>query len=95
MGEIIFGRFVDAPAIVRYSSALKKLREQGAHETAAQLTADKLRVGSHCPHHGTLEDPVIGTLGTSAGVQVAFACPWCSGSEILAAWVKEGEVSGG
>lgn len=77
------------PTTLRYSSALRELRKQGAESAAKELERDKLAAGSSCPTHGELADPIVGILGN----RVAFCCPWCSGADVLAAWEAEGERS--
>ncbi len=76
---------------VRYSTYLRELRKQGTPADAlAEFERDKAQFGSSCPEHGELADPIIGLVGEGKDARVAFACPWCSGSETLAAWEKEG-----
>lgn len=77
------------PGLLRYSSALRELRKQGAEAAAQELERAKAAAGSSCPHHGELKDPIIGILDN----RVAFVCPWCSGDAILAAWEAEGNRS--
>lgn len=75
------------PETVRFSTAVRGLRRQGFEESALKLEELKRLHGSSCAVHGTLEDPIIGTVPHD---QVAFGCPWCSGPDMLAAWEKEG-----
>jgi hypothetical protein len=82
---IRFGCFDGAPEVLRKSTILRRAREKGMHEAAAELE----RVAAmfpECPHHGKLEDPIVGRVGT----QIAICCPWCSDPKVLAAWEAEG-----
>lgn len=73
--------------MLRFSRAVAGLRAEGLNDVADGIVALKGRVGSHCPIHGTMEDPIIATVGD----RVAFGCPWCSGTDVLEAWKREGE----
>lgn len=87
----VFARRAEAGSSLRYSTYLRELRKQGTPEEAiADFESDKAKYGSTCPTHGKMDDPVIGLVGEGANARVAFACPWCSGAEILNAWEKEG-----
>lgn len=87
----VFARRADAGSSLRFSTYVRELRKTGATEEAlAEFESDKAKYGSDCPTHGTIEDPIIALAGEGAETRVAFACPWCSGPEILAAWEKEG-----
>ena len=79
-----------APTTVRMSTAVKKLRDQGLDEAADALIADAQKAAPWCPGcERKLDDPVIGlTHG-----RVAFACPHCSGPDILAQWEAEGRAA--
>jgi len=70
--------------MIRYSTALKRLRAHGAD--TAEFERDK-RIGAVCPRHGDIEDPIIGMVGDVVG----FACPWCSDPPVLKAWEEEGK----
>jgi hypothetical protein len=74
----------EVPPMVRYSTALKRLRALGAD--TAEFERDK-KVAAVCPEHGEIADPVI-ALSTD---RVAFACPWCSDPTMLKAWEEEGK----
>jgi hypothetical protein len=89
--RVKYGLFAGSgvPGTLRYSSALRELRKQGAEDTAKELERVKTVAGSSCPTHGELADPIIGILDN----RVAFICPWCSGAAILAAWEAEGNRS--
>lgn len=78
------------PESLRFSTYVRGLRAQGLEASAAELEADQAKYGASCPTHGALSDPVLGILGEGPAARVAFACPQCSGPEILAAWEKEG-----
>lgn len=80
---------VETPETVRFSTVVRALRRQGNEAIAQKLEAEQKAVGSRCDTHGELADPVIGLLGD----RVAFGCPWCSGSAVLAAWEREGMAS--
>ena len=81
------GVFEGPPGNLRLSHALKSLREQGNGAMADELAQDAAKAAPYCPTcERKLEDPVVGILGQ----RVAFACPHCSGSAILAAWEAEG-----
>lgn len=72
----------------RYSTLLRDLRAEGngkAADAIANLYAD---LGSKCPTHGDLEDPLVFLAGDG---RVAFVCPFCSGEEHQAAWVADGK----
>ena len=79
-----------APAVVRMSTILRKLREEG-HDTEAAAVEDaaKAVLAGGCPNCGrAIDDPVVGVVPGD----VAFACPWCSSPEVLAIWQREGEL---
>lgn len=84
-GHMKYGYFDKSPGVLRLSTVLRRCREQGMTEAAAEVqrVADEHR---HCEHHGRLEDPIVGIAGT----QIAIACPWCSAPEVLEAWESEG-----
>jgi hypothetical protein len=80
----------EATSVVRLSSAAKRLREIGATEGADELERDAKIAAPWCQKCGRkIDDPVVGILGD----RVAFACPWCSSPEVLAAWEQEGGAS--
>ena len=58
-------------------------------EARAVFDAERLKA-ARCPEHGLLDDPAVFTIGECGGERVAFACPWCSGSAVLAQWEREG-----
>ena len=68
---------------------IRELVAQGDSEIAEELAALKARVGSSCPTHGELSDPIIATL---EGERVVFCCPACSGSAVRARWEEEGKA---
>lgn len=95
LSKVLFGTFASdtgragVPTMVRYSTALQALRRVDTPAAAiAEFENDKA-TAARCPEHGALEDPVVGLLGD----RVAFACPWCSGADVLAAWEREGNAS--
>ena len=83
---IRFGRFDGEPEILRLSSVLRRAREQGLHEAAAEVERVAAQFPT-CPHHGRLEDPIVGHVGK----QIAIVCPWCSDPPVLEAWKAEGK----
>lgn len=90
--ETKYGFFVQVgdAQLCRYSSAVRKLREMGTPaEKLKEFDADRERYGSACNVHGVLTDPVIGIIDSEEGPRIAFACPFCSGGEVLAAWKRE------
>lgn len=76
------GRF---PERLRYSRLVGLLPP----EPRAEFERDRAKA-AHCPKHGDLTDPAVFFVGVGAERRLAFACPWCSGSAIQAAWEKEG-----
>jgi hypothetical protein len=81
-----FGIFDGEPEILRKSTVLRRCREM---KMPPEVAAEIERVHAEfpeCPHHGRLEDPIIGRTAT----QIAIICPWCSGPAILEAWETEG-----
>ncbi len=85
------GMMSGQPESVRFSTYLALLKKRGTPQAVlAEFERDQFFYGSNCPTHGELKDPVIGLVGTGPGMRVAFACPWCSSPEVLAAWEKEG-----
>jgi hypothetical protein len=80
-----FGIFDGKPGAVRYSTILRRCREQGMTDAYADLKRVKEQF-EVCPTHGFMADPVVGVVGT----QIAIACPHCSGAHVLAAWEAEG-----
>lgn len=79
----------EAVPIVRYSNALRNLRRHATPDRVAAFEADYEKFGSQCGTHGRIPDPIVGILVTTDGARVAFACPHCSGPEVLAAWENE------
>ena len=75
----------EAPSMVRYSRALGRLTPEAREE----FERDRA-MAAHCAEHGALDDPAIFLIDVGSDQRVAFACPWCSGPEILAAWEKDG-----
>lgn len=75
------------PEMLRLTSVLKTLRDQGAGAAADEVAALADRVGRRCDTHGYLEDPLVFTVGND---QLAFGCPDCSGKAIRDAYDKEG-----
>jgi len=90
LDRIAHAVFDAPPQSLRFSTYVRGMRAQGLEASAAEFEADKAKYGSSCPVHGELADPVIGMVGEGSTARVAFACPQCSGPEILAAWEKEG-----
>jgi hypothetical protein len=83
------GVFDGMPEVVRYSTVLRRLREAG-DATAIALERLKAQVGTRCPTHGALEDPIVAIVDAGPRAQVAFGCPWCSGDQIRELWEREG-----
>jgi hypothetical protein len=54
-------------------------------EAAEAVELLRSKVGSNCPVHGKLEDPIITLLGE----EIAFGCPDCSGEELRQMWAEE------
>ncbi len=82
--------FRTTPGVLRFSTAVRRLRESGEETGALEVEALKERVGSLCPIHGELIDPIMGILGK----EIAFCCPQCSSPELFKAWQEEGEHDG-
>lgn len=85
-GETVQAVFKDGPPeLIRYSRMIGKLTP----EVRAEAECERL-TAARCATHGLLDDPAIALCGEGADQRVAYICPWCSGSEILAQWEKEG-----
>ncbi len=87
-----FGTIVDAiPAQPGLPERLRYSRVAGLlpPESRAEFERDRAKA-AHCPKHGELTDPAIFIVGEGADRRVAFACPWCSGPDVLAQWEREG-----
>lgn len=80
-----YGYFDDKPGVVRYSTIMRRCREQRMSAVAAELERI-YRQFDTCEVHGHMADPVVGTVGD----QIAICCPHCSGSDVMAAWEAEG-----
>ena len=82
---IRFGRFDGEPEILRLSSVLRRAREQGLHEAAAEVE----RVAAEFPSALT-----TGGSRTRSWVMLesrSLVCPWCSDPPVLEAWKAEGK----
>lgn len=66
----------------RMSSVLRAVDEA----TGIAIQIGFAQTAQKCPTHGPITDPIVGMLDGS----LAFACPWCSGPAMLAAWQAEG-----
>lgn len=85
----------NAKGPVRMSTAARLLRAQGQEAAAAELEAEAKVAAPWCIRcERSLPDPVIAILSEGGG-RVAYACPWCSGPDILAAWEAEAPKEGG
>lgn len=79
------------PARLRFSSVLADLRER-APELVPGLIEAQIRIGSRCPEHGELKDPIVGIVSGARWPEddrIAFICPWCSSPEVREAWERE------
>lgn len=74
---------------VRLTTIMRNLRKLGHVATAERIEEHHKLCPTKCETHGEIKDPVIGLLNN----QVAFFCPWCSGSDVLARWEAEGNAS--
>lgn len=87
------GLFTGTPGIVRMSTAARMLREIGRHGDASEIEREARIAAPWCPQCGRkLEDPVVGMLNTPDGPRMVYACPHCSGPDILAQWEAEGST---
>lgn len=71
-------------SVVRSSNAITRMRRVNP-EAAEAIELLRSKVGSSCPVHGHLEDPVISLLGD----EIAFGCPDCSGDDLRRQWAEE------
>jgi hypothetical protein len=71
-------------SVIRSSNAIARLRRVNS-EAAEAVELLRSKVGSNCPVHGKLEDPIITLLGE----EIAFGCPDCSGEELRQMWAEE------
>lgn len=83
--KIAQGVFADAPEVVRYSTAVQRLRDQHAPQEALDEFARDKQAAAVCPTHGPIDNPIIGLLSD----RVAFGCPECSGSLIQGIYKSE------
>lgn len=83
----LYGLVSSAPGVLRYSRAIRALKDAGHTESVRVVTALYERCGNRCPVHGPLEDPILVTSGTE---DIAFGCPWCSSDVVREAWEREG-----
>jgi hypothetical protein len=74
--------------IVRWSSVKQRLLDAGHPDVVKVLNELRLEVGTSCPVHGELEDPIVVT----AGENVCFGCPKCSGPAVQKQWEEEGRT---
>jgi len=81
---------MDKPSVIRASRLLANLRQRGQCDAQLVSRVEQLVVAAKCPWHGKLDDPVIGMVDAQAGSYLVVACPWCSGSAVLARWEAEG-----
>lgn len=87
-----FGEIVDAvPADGALPDRLRFSRIAGLlpPDARAEFERDRAKA-AHCPEHGELADPAVFFVGAAADRRIAFACPRCSGSDVLAQWEREG-----
>ena len=89
LGRIVPATWSKLPGVVRFSTAVRRLRENGTPQEHLDDFERERAIAAHCPTHGALADPVIGI----AGDRVAFICPWCSDDAIREAWEQEGKLS--
>lgn len=81
-------RPADHAQTLRVSSMLRKLRSGGKQALARKLES-QLALEGFCAVHGRLDDPILYMhLG-----RTEFACPWCSGPGVFAAWEAEGRLN--
>ena len=73
-----------AGSIVRSSNAITRARKENP-EIAEVIEMMREKIGSECPIHGKLEDPIISLLGD----EIAFGCPECSGEALRRQWAEE------
>jgi hypothetical protein len=84
----LMGVFDDGlPDVLRWSTAKRRLHDQGSDDVIAKIEAERAVAGTSSPTHGTLEDPIIAILGD----RVAFVCPRCSGEDVQRAYEAEGK----
>jgi hypothetical protein len=88
--KVAKAQFVARPDFLRYSTSLSKLRAAGTSEDKIAEYERAKEAAAICPEHGFVEDPIVGITMVRGFQEVAFACPWCSGSEMLERWEKEG-----
>lgn len=87
-----FEKIVDAlPKTGTLPDRLRFSRMAGllSPEARAEFERDRA-TAAHCPKHGELKDPAVFLVGEGSDRRVAFACPWCSGADVLSQWQKEG-----
>ncbi len=86
-----FGAVARGLANVGLPGRLRFSRIAGLLPAGARAEFERERAkAAHCPAHGELADPAVFLIGEGAAQRVAFACPWCSGPELLAEWEREG-----
>jgi len=76
----------DKPGVLRYSTIMRRCREQGLTEASAELERVYKQLDT-CPTHGFMPDPIVGHVGD----QIAICCPYCSGNTVREAWEAEGK----
>lgn len=83
--------FSTLPARLRFSRCIADLRER-APELVPGLVELQRTIGSRCPEHGELKDPIVGIVSGESWPEddrIAFICPWCSSPEVREAWERE------
>lgn len=86
--EDVAGEKLTLATVLRSSNAIAIMRKENPH-AAKMLEHLREQIGTECPVHGHIEDPIIGVLGG----EVAFACPDCSGADVREQWANEGPVA--
>ena len=81
------GVFDGPPEVVRYSTAVQRLRDKHAPQKALDEFERDRQIAAICPTHGPIADPIIGLLGD----RVAFGCPECSSEDVQARYDSEGK----
>lgn len=83
--------FSTLPARLRFSRCVADLQAR-APELVPGLVQLQAEVGSRCPEHGELKDPIVGIVSGARWPEddrIAFICPWCSAPEVREAWERE------
>lgn len=87
--EVNFDRI---PTRIRFSRVIADIRAR-APDLVPGLVELQRTIGSNCPVHGPLPDPVIALVSGDhwpEDSRVAFVCPDCSDPAIREAWEREG-----